>query len=148
MPPPRVRGSPNDRSMDDTTTQLTSRESWEHLGTTDVGRLAICRDAAPDIFPINYVVANGTIVFRTSAGQKHIAARSRGLVALEADGVDPEAGTAWSVVVKGRASDITLQPELEFVRTLPLRPMQAGDKPIFVRIEPDVVTGRSFPLAR
>jgi nitroimidazol reductase NimA-like FMN-containing flavoprotein (pyridoxamine 5'-phosphate oxidase superfamily) len=134
--------------MDDTTTQLTSRESWEHLGTTDVGRLAICRGDGPDIFPINYVVANSTIVFRTDPGQKHIAARSRGVVALEADGVDLATGIAWSVVVKGRASDITLQPELEFAQTLPLRPMHACAKPIFVRIEPDVVTGRRFPLAQ
>jgi nitroimidazol reductase NimA-like FMN-containing flavoprotein (pyridoxamine 5'-phosphate oxidase superfamily) len=133
--------------MDETTTELTSRESWELLGTTDVGRLAVCLGDAPDIFPVNFVVANGTVVFRTSPGLKHVSARLHGVVALEADGVDREAGIAWSVVLKGRARDVTLQNELDFVRTLPLRPMHDGAKPLFVRIEPDVVTGRRFRLA-
>jgi nitroimidazol reductase NimA-like FMN-containing flavoprotein (pyridoxamine 5'-phosphate oxidase superfamily) len=133
--------------MDETTTELTSRESWKLLGTTDVGRLAVCLGEAPDIFPINYVVANGTIIFRTAPGLKHVQARLHGLVAFETDGVDRESGIAWSVVVKGRARDITIQNELEFARSLPLRPMHTGAKPIFVRIEPDVVTGRRFPLA-
>ena len=85
--------------MDETTTELTSRESWEHLGTTDVGRLAICRTEGPDIFHINYVVANGTIVFRTAPGQKHVGVRLHGVVAMEADGIDRETGVAWSVVL-------------------------------------------------
>jgi nitroimidazol reductase NimA-like FMN-containing flavoprotein (pyridoxamine 5'-phosphate oxidase superfamily) len=133
--------------MDETTTELTPRESWEVLTTTDVGRLAVCLGEAPEIFPVNYVVANSTVVFRTSSGLKHVTARLHGLVAFEADGVDLETGIAWSVVIKGRARDITLQHELDFARSLPLRPMQAGAKPIFVQIEPNQVTGRRFHLA-
>ena len=133
--------------MDDTTNELTPTQSWELLGTTDLGRLAMCFDGAPEIFPVNYVIANGTVVFRTAAGLKHVSARLGHPVALEADGVDREAGIAWSVVVKGMARDVSSQTELDFVRTLPLRPAHSGPKYIFVRIEPDTVTGRRFPLA-
>jgi uncharacterized protein len=133
--------------MDETTIELTPRESWDLLTTTDLGRLAVCLGEAPEIFPVNYVVANSTVVFRTSLGLKHVSARLHGLVAFEVDGVDLATGIAWSVVVKGRARDITLEHELDFARTLPLRPMHAGAKPIFVRIEPDQVTGRRFHIA-
>jgi uncharacterized protein len=133
--------------MDETTNELTPTQSWDLLGTSDLGRLAMCFDGAPEIFPVNYVVANGTVVFRTAAGLKHVSARLGHVVALEADGVDHEAGIAWSVVVKGRARDVTSQTELDFVLKLPLRPAHAGPKYLFVRIEPDTVTGRRFPIA-
>jgi hypothetical protein len=42
---------------------------------------------------------------------------------------------------------MSAETEHEFARTLPLRPMHAGAKHLFVRIEPDDVTGRRFPLA-
>lgn len=133
--------------MDDTTNELTPTESWELLGTTDLGRLAMCFDGAPEIFPVNFVIANGTVVFRTAAGLKHVSARLGHPIALEADGVDREAGVAWSVVVKGRARDVTSSTELDYVRKLALRPAHAGPKYQFVRIEPDTVTGRRFPIA-
>ncbi len=133
--------------MDDTTNELTPAESWQLLGTSDLGRLAMCFDGEPEIFPVNYVIANGTVVFRTAAGLKHVSARLGQPVALEADGVDSDAGIAWSVVVKGQARDVTSQTELDYVRKLPLRPAHAGPKYLFVRIEPDTVTGRRFPIA-
>jgi nitroimidazol reductase NimA-like FMN-containing flavoprotein (pyridoxamine 5'-phosphate oxidase superfamily) len=129
----------------DETIELSPRESWDLLQTTDIGRLAVCLGEAPDIFPVNYVIANGTVVFRTAAGLKHVAARLNQVVALEADGVSD--GTAWSVVVKGTARDVTEPHELEFARSLPLRPLHGGAKPLFVRIEPDEVTGRRFQVA-
>jgi len=133
--------------MDDTSNELSPTESWELLGSTDLGRLAMCFDGAPEIFPVNFVIANGTVVFRTAAGLKHVSARLGHPIALEADGVDRDAGIAWSVVVKGRARDVTSPTELDFVRKLPLRPAHGGPKYIFVRIEPDSVTGRRFPIA-
>ena len=133
--------------MDETTNELTPQECWDLLATTDLGRLAVCLGEAPEIFPVNYVVANGTVVFRTAAGLKHVSARLNRLVALEADGVDLEQGVAWSVVVKGRGHDMTDAPEAEFARTLSLHPMHGGPKHLFVRIEPDRVTGRRFRIA-
>lgn len=131
----------------DETTELTPRECWDLLSNADVGRLAVCLGEAPEIFPVNYVVANGTVVFRTAAGLKHVSARLHRLVTFEVDDVDHETGIAWSVVVKGRARDMSADTEQAFARTLPLRPMHAGAKHLFVRIEPDLVTGRRFPVA-
>ena len=68
-----------------------------------VGRLAIAIANHPEIFPINYVVDHGTVVFRTAEGTKLAGAVLGTGVAFEADGLDTRAKQAWSVVVKGRA---------------------------------------------
>jgi uncharacterized protein len=135
------------RPMNEPTNELTPQECWDLLGTTNLGRLAVCLGEAPEIFPVNYVVANGTVVFRTAAGLKHVSARLNRLVTLEADGVDLDKGVAWSVVVKGRGHDMSDHPESEFARTLTLHPMHSGPKSFFVRIEPERVTGRRFQVA-
>jgi nitroimidazol reductase NimA-like FMN-containing flavoprotein (pyridoxamine 5'-phosphate oxidase superfamily) len=133
--------------MDETTNELTPRECWDLLASSDVGRLAVCFEGGPDVFPINYVVANGTLIFRTAPGLKHVSARLGEYVALEADHVDRESGMVWSVVAKGRARDVTGEPELAYARSLPLRPMHDSRKSFFVRLEPDTVTGRQFQIA-
>src|SRR6187551_1413023 len=92
----------------------------EHLGTTactelltgtSVGRLAVDIAGRPEIFPINYVMADGAIVFRTAAGTKLAGAALMHHVAFEIDGFEPSTRTAWSVVVKGWAREIERQAE-------------------------------------
>jgi len=59
-----------------TVEQLSESECWALLRTTSVGRLAVWVDDHPDIFPLNYAVDHGTVVFRSSAGTKVSAALS------------------------------------------------------------------------
>jgi nitroimidazol reductase NimA-like FMN-containing flavoprotein (pyridoxamine 5'-phosphate oxidase superfamily) len=114
------------------------------LRTREVGRLAVSITDHPDIFPINYVVDRGTVVFRTAEGTKLAAALLGRGVAFEIDGYDPEAGDAWSVVVKGYAIEIEQMQQYFEALELPLFPWHAGPKHRFVRIEPVTITGRRF----
>lgn len=114
------------------------------LRMVSVGRLAVLADGRPDIFPINYTVDGGTLVFRTGEGTKLAGSSKGAAVALEADGVDQETGLAWSVVVKGSADVVTGNEHLMETTQLYLFPWQAGKKDAFVRITPDSVTGRRF----
>ena len=98
----------------------------------------------PDIFPINYVVDRGTVVFRTAEGTKLAGALLGRGVAFEIDGYDPDAGDAWSVVVKGYAIEIEQLHQYFDALDLPLFPWHAGPKHRFVRIEPVAITGRRF----
>ena len=124
---------------------LDERECWELLRTQEVGRLAVVVSNRPDIFPLNFVVDHGTIVFRTNEGTKLAAAVLGTAVAFE---VDAEvAGAAWSVVLKGVAVEIQQMYELFDALDLPLYPWQLAPKHRFVRIAPDSVTGRRFRIA-
>lgn len=126
---------------------LSDHQCWERLRTTSIGRLAVDNDGQPDIFPINYVVDDGTLVYRTKAGTKLAASVLLQRVAFEIDGFDPGRGQAWSVVVKGRARSIERIHERFEAEDLPLFPWVTFAKPEFVRIVPREVTGRRFQLA-
>jgi uncharacterized protein len=121
-------------------------QCWELLRGVSVGRLAVWVEDHPDIFPINYKVDHGTLVFRTGEGTKLHSALGEIPVALEADGVNPDTGVAWSVVAKGPAVAIRLTQEVLDTVGLLLFPWQAGRKDNFVRIVPTSITGRRFTV--
>jgi uncharacterized protein len=123
---------------------LTRAACWGHLRAGQVGRLAVVVGQHPDIFPINYLVDDETVVFRTSEGTKLAAAVLGRAVAFEVDGFDARLGDAWSVVVKGRAVELGTMAELFDAEDLPLFPWHDSHKPRWVRIRPDEVTGRRF----
>jgi hypothetical protein len=125
---------------------LESQQCWELLRQVSVGRLAVWIDDHPDIFPLNYAVDHGTLVFRTGEGTKLGGALGETPVALEADGVDAASGMAWSVVVKGQAAPLAGTEEILDSASLYLFPWQAGRKDHFVRITPDTITGRRFKV--
>lgn len=128
-------------------TELNVHDCWDMLRQADVGRIAMCIHEEPQVFPINFVVDRGSVVFRTAQGTKLVGAVEGRIVAFETDGYDPDAGEAWSVIIKGRAVEIERNHDLFEVMHLPLFPWHAGRKHHFVRIDPQVVSGRRFRVA-
>ncbi len=115
---------------------------WDLLRGNQFGRLALAVGNEPEIFPINYVVQDGTLVFRTAPGTKLAALTVNDVVALEIDGFDQQSG--WSVVVKGHAHPTEWGEDFEDAANSGLRPWVATVKQVFVRIQPSHVSGRSF----
>lgn len=126
------------------TTELDDAECWRLLEGAEVGRLAVDIAGHPDIFPVNFVVDDGAIVFRTAPGTKLAGAVLSGYVAFEIDGWEPDQRVAWSVVAKGTAREITGMQERFDAEDLPLFEWIASPKPNFVRIDPTSVTGRRY----
>ena len=141
--PPSEPPPPTTTLPIDTIEELTSRECWALLGSTRVGRLAVCISGFPGIFPVNFVVDDETIVFRTAEGTK-LAALTNVHVAFEIDDYDPDSGQASSVIVEGRAAEVTEADDRDRAVGLPLFPWQVAPKGHFVRITPDTVSGRRF----
>jgi uncharacterized protein len=125
-------------------TILETNRCWELLRAADVGRLAVVIGNHPEIFPVNFVVDHGTVVFRTAEGTKLAGAILGESVAFEVDGYDAAAGDAWSVVIKGPAVEIERIHDVFDAIDLPLFPWHAAPKHCFVRIDPDEISGRRF----
>lgn len=121
---------------------LPESECWRLLGSVALGRLVTCADGQPEIFPVNFVVQDRTILFRTAEGTKLISTAMSGQVLFEADA--HTAAEGWSVVVKGAARTVHGDDEIEKAQQAALLPWTATAKRHFVRIRPDRVTGRRF----
>src|SRR4051794_34034864 len=121
---------------------LSVERCWDLLQTMPVGRLAVMGDGRPDVFPVNFAVLDRAIVFRTEMGAKLHALATYGWVALETDHIDTEGRRGWSVVVKGRATELTRAEDVALASKLALELWVPGEKSRWVRIDPTEVTGR------
>ena len=124
--------------------ELTPAECLRLLASVPVGRLGVTIDALPAVLPVNFVVSDGAVVFRTVPGTKLDAATAGAVVAFEADAYTTAANPGgWSVLVRGVARELTEEAELARARELPLESWAwDGGADRFVRIEPTVLTGR------
>lgn len=107
-----------------------------------IGRVAVADGGQPEIFPVNYVIDDEEIVFRTAPGTKFDAAVRNRPVAFEIDAADATYHAGWSVVVAGHAREVVDPDRLEEIRKLPLRPWADSEKAHFVTITTERVTGR------
>ena len=72
--------------------ELDVRECHELLAGGEVGRVALCTAAGPQIVPVSYVVDGASVVFRTTPYGVLGRHASRGRVAFEVDEVDRHPG--------------------------------------------------------
>ena len=84
----------------------------ELLQTIRVGRLVFTEDALPAVQPVNFRLRRGDVVIRFAGGTKLDAADRNFVVAFQADELDPDLRTGWSVTVVGHAQRITNVSEL------------------------------------
>ena len=83
------------------------------LASRRVGRVGISIGALPVILPVNYAVFDHGVLFRTAAGTKLDAAVRGIVVAFEADAYDPDGRAGWSVLLVGKASEVSDPVKLE-----------------------------------
>jgi hypothetical protein len=107
-----------------------------------VGRLAIADEQAPLVVPLNFTYYDGGVLVRIGPGRLSELVPGS-LVAFEVDRVDPGAGEAWSVLVRGLASALVPAAGSPGADAMP-QPWvpEPGETVLFIR--PDVVTGRRF----
>ena len=125
--------------------ELTPSECAGLLAAGRFGRLAVVVEGQPMIFPVNYVYKDGVIVFRTNRGTK-LTGADYSRVAFEIDGVHPDGQSGWSVVVRGRAYEVTdaMGAGAEAVRSVSIPSALRDDTEPIVEIIPESVSGREL----
>ncbi|HTX93956.1 MAG TPA: pyridoxamine 5'-phosphate oxidase family protein [Mycobacterium sp.] len=127
---------------DDGVTILPAHECWDLLAGVSLGRLVTSVDGQPEIFPVNYAIQRRTVLFRTAEGTKLVSTAINNRVLFEAD--DHNVAEGWSVIVKGTARSLRSDEEIEDAERAQVLPWTASEKSHFVRIIPEVITGRRF----
>jgi nitroimidazol reductase NimA-like FMN-containing flavoprotein (pyridoxamine 5'-phosphate oxidase superfamily) len=123
-------------------TELDRQECLELLAAKAVGRVAYVVDNGARILPMNYVLAEDCIIFRTVGDGEIYHHALSSMCAFEVDETDEFFESGWSVVVVGR---LDLASEDDFARMrygkLP-EPWAGGNRYLFVRIGLEQVSGR------
>ncbi|MFC8513286.1 pyridoxamine 5'-phosphate oxidase family protein [Streptomyces sp. NPDC057257] len=125
--------------------ELERQECLRLLAQVPVGRIVHTRQALPAVLPVNFCLdGDGAVLLRTSAASELVRAVDGVVVAFEADEVDSAAHAGWSVVVTGSAWVVTDPAEhARLTRTGP-RSWVPSPEEVFIRIEPELVTGREL----
>jgi nitroimidazol reductase NimA-like FMN-containing flavoprotein (pyridoxamine 5'-phosphate oxidase superfamily) len=125
--------------------ELERYECLRLMAKVPVGRMVYTRRALPAVLPVNFSLDDdGAVFLRTSAASELVRAIEGAVVAFEADDVDAARHSGWSVVVTGSATVVTDPAEHErLARTGPVSWVPASQE-VFVRIEPELVTGREL----
>ena len=129
--------------QDDATRELSHVECWKVLGDSGIGHLALrSQPVGVDIMPINYLITNRQLFFRSAPSTKLEDLVQHPHVAVQVEQLQD--GSWFSVVLKGQATRLASDEDIERSGILDLIPTQLGDKLNYVRVIPDTISGRTF----
>ena len=118
-------------------------ECFRLLETAPYVRLGFVTARGPTILPVNHLLLDRDLYFRTETGSKLATAAQEGPVAVQADGVDADHRLGWSVVAHGRTSIVTDQQLIERLLAEDFTPWTGPDAKMFwVQVHFDEVSGR------
>ena len=122
---------------------LTAEACLGLLATSTIGRLGVMIDRYPHIFPVTYALDGSLVTFRTGPGTK-FAASQHHTVCFQADQIEAAGRAAWSVLVLGavQVPDLHDPSEMQRLERLGITPLAPGDKPLWIQVVPDQITGR------
>ena len=123
---------------------LNRRQCLDLLQDVRVGRLIFTEDALPAVQPVNFRMWRDDVVIRVAGGAKLAAASDNLVVAFEADELDPDLRSGWSVTVVGHAQPITAVDDLVEIAGTFVQPWVQGRRDHFIRIRTEKITGRRF----
>ncbi|KQY64437.1 pyridoxamine 5'-phosphate oxidase family protein [Nocardioides sp. Root140] len=123
--------------------ELSPRECLELISSEEVGRVAVCTADGPHIVPVNYVVVDDAIVFRTAPYSVLGTVGWSSPLAFEVDHLDPALRRGWSVVAAGPGEMLSDADALTALAGMAdLQPWAGGSRHLHIRLPWVSLTGR------
>ncbi len=110
-----------------------------------VGRVAFVSQWSLQLRPVNYLADERGLVFCTTRGGVLAEALSDTLVVFEVDASQPLDHSGWSVIVQGKATEITDADQLALLRRGPLKSWAVSPSQAWVRIDIEAISGVRIP---
>lgn len=132
---------------------LDEAECLRLIAAGGVGRIGYTGRFGPTILPVNFVLYEQAIVFRTGQHSPMGEDLRTGIadaeykVAFEVDEIVPASREGWSILIQGSAHHVEAGSELAAVRQSGVQAWPGGEKDLFIRIAPDRITGRRIRRA-
>ena len=128
-------------------TLIPAGECLRLLMSVSIGRIAYTKRALPAVEPVRFAVDGNEIVIRIDTGSTLSATIPDTIVAFQAEHLDDETRTGWTVNVVGSAHEVTDPGDMARLRGTgpPSWALARGDQ--FIRIAPGIVTGRELMVA-
>jgi nitroimidazol reductase NimA-like FMN-containing flavoprotein (pyridoxamine 5'-phosphate oxidase superfamily) len=122
--------------------RLSPAECFDLLEPGGIGRVGFAAADGIMMLPVNFAVTAKTVIFRT-APDTLLALYANAQVSFEADCLDEALHAGWSVLVQGRAHEVTEEREVEQLQNRThLQPWAVGARDVYVRITPTRISGR------
>ena len=122
--------------------RLGPAECFELLESGGIGRVRYSSAGGIMMLPVNFAVTAKTIIFRT-APDTLLAVYANAQVSFEVDCLDEALREGWSVLVQGRAHQVTDERQVKRLQERTnLQPWAAGARDVYVRITPTRISGR------
>ena len=121
-------------------TTIDRDECLELLNRTEVGRVAFGDTEGPVVLPVNHVMVDERIVFRTAPRTAIADHVGTGPVSYQIDEFDSYTSSGWSVLARGTAEFV--DGVWLTVHDLRPEPWANGRRTLYVCITPTQITGR------
>lgn len=146
--PDRESPSPGAGAGERVMRTLSPAECFDLLEPGGVGRVGFTSADGIMMLPVNFAVLGKTIIFRT-APDTLLAVYANAPVSFEADRLDEELRTGWSVLVHGHSHTITTESQVKRLQDAThLEPWAGGARDVYVRIVPTWISGRRIESGR
>ncbi|HBW18227.1 MAG: pyridoxamine 5'-phosphate oxidase family protein [Streptosporangiaceae bacterium] len=128
--------------------ELDEAECLRLISPGGIGRIAYSGRYDLTVLPVNYMVVDGAVLFRTAQDSltgedlRTGIANAEFRVAFEIDEFDKAAREGWSVLIQGPAHHLDSEEEQAGAREAGVEPWPGGRKEHFIRIDPARITGR------
>lgn len=122
---------------------LSAAECRELISQEEIGRVGFNQRGRTVILPVNYAFVADSVLFRTAPGSKLDIAAIGGPVSFEVDDWDAETRSGWSVLIKGRAAEVTDAWIISLAEHFGVEPWaDQVPRDHWVRISIEEITGR------